>query len=235
MILKDKKYSIPRNWSNTELKKVASFFKGKVVNVSGWQDKDKEGNYYKKYFTSAEEYYLTNYLSEVRGFQGNIKNEIFLDLEKDLSADLIKKFDVVFNHTTLEHVFDIFKAFENLCKLSKDIVIMVLPFIQEVHGDYGDYWRLTPQAINRLFIQNKYSLIYLNYSKNSKNSIYIFAIGSMKADKWDNIYNMEGNKIHNLNFPVGKTHITNSIFYNIELFLRKNMEQLLFKKKENSQ
>ncbi len=231
MILKDKKYSVPRNWSNTELKKMASFFKGKVVNVSGWQDKDKEGSFYKKYFTSAEEYYLTNYLSEVRGFQGNIKNEIFLNLEKDLPIDLVKKFDVVFNHTTLEHVFDIFKAFENLCKLSKDIVIMVLPFIQEVHGDYGDYWRLTPQAINRLFIQNKFSLIYLNYSKNSKNSIYIFAIGSMQADKWDSINNLEGNKMDDLNFPVGKKHVTNSILYNIELFLRKNIEQLLFKKK----
>ncbi|MCD4792897.1 MAG: hypothetical protein K8R54_06675 [Bacteroidales bacterium] len=233
MILKDRKFTIPRNWSNTELKKVSSFFRGKVVNVSGWQDKDKEGDYYKNYFTSAEEYHLTNYISEARGFQGDIKNEIFLDLEKDLPENLIKKFDVVFNHTTLEHVFNIFKAFENLCKLSKDIVIVILPFIQEVHGEYGDYWRITPQAVNKLFIQNSFSLIYLNFSQISRNSTYIFAVGTKNFDKWKKIENINGNKINNIGFPVGNKHIKNSFIYNTELFFRKNIEKFLLKKKKH--
>ena len=230
MILKDKKFTIPRIWSNKELKKTASLFTGKVVNVSGWQDKDKEGDCYKNYFTSAEEYHLTNYISEARGFQGNIKNEIFLDLEKDLPENLINKFDVVFNHTTLEHVFDIFKAFENLCKLSKDIVIIIIPFIQEVHGEYGDYWRITPQAINKLFIQNSFSLIYLNYSQNSRNSTYIFAVGTKNPENREKFNNINGNKINNIGFPVGNKHIRNSFLYNTELFLRKNIEKLLLKK-----
>jgi hypothetical protein len=74
----DKKFRVPRVWSNQELKKFAPLFKGSIVNVSAWKDWDKENKRYKDYFSSAAEYWMTNYQGE-RGFQGNFENEYFLD------------------------------------------------------------------------------------------------------------------------------------------------------------
>ena len=31
--------------------------------------------------------------------------------------------------------------------MSKDIVIVVVPFLQEQHAEYGDYWRFTPLTL----------------------------------------------------------------------------------------
>ena len=64
-----------------------------------------------------------------------------MDLAVPLPVELENQFDVVFNHTTLEHIFDIFTAFQNLCRLTKDILIIVVPFLQEQHENFGDYWR----------------------------------------------------------------------------------------------
>ena len=94
----DKKFRVPRVWSNRELEKFGHLFSGKGVNVSGWKDIDKEGKKYRDYFSNISEYWITNYKSEARGFQGNQENEIFLDLEEDLDESMHGKFDVVFNH-----------------------------------------------------------------------------------------------------------------------------------------
>ena len=120
----DKKFRAPRVWSNKVLAELAYLFEGEVANISGWKDLDKEGKSYKDYFINSSSYCISNYLSEARGFQGNIENEFFLNLEDDLDKKLLNKFDVVFNHTVLEHIFNVHKAFENLCLLSKDIVIV---------------------------------------------------------------------------------------------------------------
>lgn len=199
----DSKFRKTRIWSNLELKKNAHFLDGDIINVSGWQDSDKRGGCYKDYFTNAKSYTISNYSGD-SGFQGN-PGEIFIDLEKDLSSENIGKFDVVFNHTTLEHVFEVKKAFENLCLLSRDIVIIVVPFLQEMHfgESFKDYWRFTPFAIKRMFEDNKMNLIYLNANNNSKNSVYLFAIGSRYPQKWINkidyinndSFNNLGNKI----------------------------------------
>lgn len=46
----DKKFRVPRVWSNRELEKFGHLFSGKGVNVSGWKDIDKEGKKYRDYF-----------------------------------------------------------------------------------------------------------------------------------------------------------------------------------------
>lgn len=145
----DRIFRLPRIWSNRELRKFSHLFTGDVVNVSGWKDEDKEGERYKNYFQNASSYSLTNYVAEARGFQG-YEDEIFLDLSKPIPAELHGKFDVVFNHTVLEHVFEVNQAFENLCNMTRDILIVVVPFLQEMHGEYGDYWRFTPQAMKNV-------------------------------------------------------------------------------------
>lgn len=179
----DRIHRLPRVWSNQELKKYAHLFQGEVVNVSGWKDIDKEGKHYRDYFTKANSYTITNFKSEARGFQG-YENELFLDLEKDLPEELVAKFDVVFNHTTLEHIYEARKAFENLCKLSNDIVIIVLPFLQQYHSDYGDFWRFSPLAIKRLFEENGLTPIYQSFNSDKMSSVYTFTIASKNPTKW---------------------------------------------------
>ena len=62
---------------------------------------------------------------------------MFIDLATKLPDEFRQKFNVVFNHTTIEHVYDIHAAVRNLCDLSSDIVIFVVPFKQDVHYDEG--------------------------------------------------------------------------------------------------
>lgn len=183
MFFVDRKFRLPRIWSNNELKKIAHLFEGDIVNVSAWKDQDKEGDVYKNYFTNKSSYTITNYKTEAFGFQG-MEGEIYLDLEKELPNELVGKFDVVYNHTTLEHVFEIEKAFDNLCLMSKDVVILVTPFLQQMHTDYGDYWRMTPLAIERLFIKKGFKLIYLSFNDEPRSSVYIFSVACKKIEKW---------------------------------------------------
>ena len=124
----DKKFQKARHWSNKQLKLFAHLFKGDIVNVSGWQDLDKQGATYKSYFKNCNDYWITNYKPEARGFQGDLENELYLDLGDD-SNSVDRTFDCVFNHTVLEHVFEVQTAFQKLCSLSDDIVILIVPFL----------------------------------------------------------------------------------------------------------
>ncbi len=188
MIFVDRLFRLPRIWSNQELIKFAHLFRGDIVNVSGWKDIDKEGRHYRDYFINADSYSITNYKSEIYGFQG-YKNEIFLDLEDLLPPKLLHRYDVVFNHTTLEHIFNVQNAFSNLCKMSKDVVIIVVPFLQPYHTDYGDYWRFTPSCISRLFNENGYQVLYLSFNDHPRCSVYIFTIASKNPLKWNSFFN----------------------------------------------
>lgn len=175
---------IPRKWSNNELKKFAHFFDGKVINVSAWKDEDKEGKRYKEYFINAKEYWISN-VGGYRGLSG-LENEIYLDLEKELPRELEENFDVVFNHTTLEHVFNVTKALDNLVKLTKDILILVVPYVQDQHEsrDYGDYWRFTPLGIIKNLEIRGMKVIYLSKTPYKKTATYLFIIASKKPEKW---------------------------------------------------
>lgn len=179
----DRIFRLPRVWSNSELKKFAPLFTGRVVNVSAWRDEDKEGAYYRDYFSNAESYFITNFKSEARGFQG-IENEIFLDLTEKLDESLQYRFEVVFNHTVLEHVYEIKQAFENLCLMSSDVVILVVPFLQRMHADYGDYWRFTPLSLRNMFGENDFNLQYCSFNSHSFASTYIFCIGIRKGSRF---------------------------------------------------
>jgi hypothetical protein len=175
----------PRRWSNTEMRRWGPLFQGEVINVSGWDDRDKEGGYYSDYFPNKSSYVISN-IGGARAATG-AANEIYLDLTADLPQKLYKRFDVVFNHTTLEHIFDVLKAVANLCALSRDIVIIVVPFRQPVHfesGSFVDYWRFTPFALEKLFKINGFEVIYCSYNKNPLFNIYLFCIGSCNAEKW---------------------------------------------------
>lgn len=174
---------LARRWSNRELKKFASWFSGAIVNVSAWKDEDKEGAHYADYFTQKTSYAITNYKAEARGLQGT-DNEIFLDLERPIDPALAGKFEVVFNHTVLEHVYEFQAAFTNLCALSNDLVIVVVPWLQPYHSDYGDYWRFSPLAVKKMFEANQLAPLYISFNEDAFASVYVFAIGSKQPERW---------------------------------------------------
>jgi len=171
----DRVHAIPRRWSNRQLRKFAHHFRGDIINVSAWKDEDKEGNHYRDYFVGADSYRITNFETEACGFQGT-DGEIFLDLQDTLPEGLHGRFDTVFNHTTLEHVLDVQTAFDNVCRMSRDAVILVVPFLQQYHTTYGDYWRFTPTLLEKLVAKNGLSLHYMDFNNQRSASVYIFAI-----------------------------------------------------------
>lgn len=188
----DRMYRLARRWSNRELAKLASRFAGDIVNVSAWDDRDKEGRQYRDYFIHADSYSYTNY-GGYRGFQG-MANEYSLDLTGEVPTELRQRFDVAFNHTTLEHIFDVRKAFGNLCELSKDVVIVVVPFVQAQHEshDWKDYWRFTPTCLRRLFEENGLTVIYEAESPHRNSAVYLLSVGSRHPESWADRFPIQG-------------------------------------------
>lgn len=173
-----------RLWSNEELRQFAPLFTGDVLNVSAWRDEDKEGKLYSEYFSSANRYFTSNYPGW-RGNEADAHTDFMIDLEESLPDELESSFDVIFNHTTLEHIYEVRCAFENLCRLSRDIVIIVVPFIQHLHGPPdGDFWRFSPYCLRRLFGDNGYNCIYESYGPEDGGVKYLFSVGSTQPERW---------------------------------------------------
>jgi hypothetical protein len=184
----DRKYEVVRRWSNSEIRQIAPLFEGEIVNVSAWDDRDKQGGHYRDYFSRSTSYSLTNYPGW-RGFAGR-PGEIELDLARDLAPELEGRFDVVFNHTTLEHVFEVRKAFANLCAMSREVVIVVVPFSQVQHesADWGDYWRFTPTCLRALFAENGLEVVYEAASPHRDSAIYLFFVGCRHPRKYEGLW-----------------------------------------------
>jgi len=232
--MEDRKFIKPRRWSNKELFLFSELFEGKVLNVSGWKDVDKDGRRYRDYFKNAKEYHISNYESEASGYQGDLENEFYLDLTKNLDSELVGSFDVCFNHTTLEHVYDFQKAFANICLMSSDVVIVVLPFLQEQHAEYGDYWRFTPLAIRKMFESNKLDMIYINYNDLGSESIYVFAVGVKNKEKWRKIEENSNNKLCEIdNVFVGTKLIKNTLIFRFLTKLKVTLNLLLNRKEKS--
>lgn len=176
----------PRRWSNLELAKYAPLFGGDIVNVSGWRDEDKEGRTYKSYFSKASRYDVTNYWGSSMANDG-APGSIFLDLAAELPETRKGQYDVVFNHTVLEHIYDVPKAVANMAGMTRDIMIMIVPFMQDEHyspGLYGDFWRFTPLCVKQLMENNGFTLMHLSSNNSPWFPIYLFGIGSRHPEKW---------------------------------------------------
>jgi hypothetical protein len=184
----DRRFRQARVWSNQELRKIAPLFTGEVVNVSAGDNVDTEGGSYDTYFVNALSFYISNYApGSFRGFKGR-SNEYLLDLEAEVPLELKGRFDVVMSHTVMEHVFDLRTAFRNLYALSKDIVIVIVPFAQMQHDTdgYKDYWRIAPEGLRRLFRENDLQVIYEACNDDRDGAVYLFFVGSRQADRWLN-------------------------------------------------
>jgi hypothetical protein len=177
----------PREWSNAELRRIAPLFDGRVINVSGWRDEDKVGGHYRDYFTRAAGYDISNFSGDRGTADG--AGAIFLDLEGDVAAELRGRYQVAYNHTTLEHVFDMRRAVANICALSHDAVILVTPFLQAVHfieGSFGDYWRPTPMCLTRLLEEQGFTTVYQSSNDNPWHIVYVFTVAARDPARYRN-------------------------------------------------
>lgn len=105
-----------------------------------------------------------------------------MDLEEPLPEALRGKFDVVFNHTVLEHVFDCQLAFRNMAQMSRDILITVVPFCQNQHEmeSFKDYWRFSASALRLMYQKQGMTVIYEAGSGHVGSANYLFFVGSRR-------------------------------------------------------
>jgi len=185
--ISERQFFAARKWSNTEIRKLGPFFEGDAINVSGWNDRDKEGGRYREYFTNVTSYAVSNFAGE-RGIQDEV-GEIFIDLEAPLPPNLRLSYDLVFNHTTLEHVFDVRRAFSNLCEMSRNAVLIVVPWAQVVlsNSSFGDYWRFSPEAVRRLFEAEGFTPLYISGSPMQQAAIYVVGLGVRDSGSWQRL------------------------------------------------
>ena len=182
----DRRFRLARIWSNAQLRAIAPLFDGCVINVSAGDDLDKEGKRYEEYFVNSSGYSISNFQpGSFRGFQGRA-NELLIDLCEEIPVHLRASYDVAFNHTTLEHVFDFRTAFRNICALSKDIVILVVPFSQVQHASaaFDDYWRFAPAGIRQLFQNEGFRVVYEAANDHRNSAVYLFFVGARNVEKW---------------------------------------------------
>lgn len=176
----------PRQWSNRELRKLSGLFTGDIINVGAHRDGDKEGGVYESYFTNSQKYVKANYSGE-DGIDES-KDEVFLDLSVPVDGSL-GTFDLVFSHTVLEHVYPPSVAFDNICNLSKNSVLIVVPFLQCFHGrdgSYGDYSRFSPMMLEALFAERGFEIVYLNWNNDFPiMNVYIIVLATKNPGQYE--------------------------------------------------
>ncbi len=165
---------------------------GAVVNVSGWRDEDKQGNHYKDYFPKATSYTITNYSGE-SGYQGT-EGEIPLDLREPLPPELKLRFDAALCHTVLEHIFDVKMAFANLASITRDLLIVIVPFCQNQHelASFADYWRFTPSCLRSLYSQNGMTVIFESSNEDFASANYLFFVGTHHLERYSDLLRAYG-------------------------------------------
>jgi hypothetical protein len=185
-LLTDRKFRLARLWSNEELRRLGGAFTGRAINVSAWKDEDKDGGHYRTYFPNVDHYHISNF-SGHRGYQG-LQEEVLLDLTAELPEELEGAFDLVFNHTTLEHIYEVEKAFDNLCKMTSDALVVIVPFAQVQHesDSWKDYWRFTPTWAEEAMKRRGLTMIYVSANNHRNAATYVVAVGVRDPEAWAN-------------------------------------------------
>lgn len=150
-VINEKKVSYFREAQNSELKKIAPMFSGKmIINLGAFSgDPDKEGSIYETYFDTKNFYTL------------DLKSDIDKDNSKHFVCDLLDlssikmKFELALIMSVLEHVKDPFKVVEEIKNILKPngYVYVTVPFFYPEHpgGNQLDYWRFTLSGLKMLF------------------------------------------------------------------------------------
>ena len=169
-----------RTYSNVCLKRILPLLNvTSVLNVSGWDDGDKEGGQYADYFSQKVKKYEISHFENDHLRSDTDLSKLVINLE-DVGYQAVEKFELVFSHTVLEHVFDQQNAFRIMCGLAEKYVVGVVPMINVLHWEetYDDYWRFTPHGIRKLFENNEFKLVHLEIGPTSSISQYIIFVGA---------------------------------------------------------
>jgi hypothetical protein len=171
-----------RAYSNNLLRQYLKSLGGDIINVSGWMDCDREGGRYADYYGTVRSYTISN-IGGHRGMptaKDPTKSWLFLNLEAPLPCEFQQKYDAVFCHTVLEHVFETKLALTNIATLSRDIVILVVPFSQSVHysESYSNYVRLSPYYLDRFFREEGFSTLMCDANDEPFTTVYVTFIAS---------------------------------------------------------
>lgn len=204
-----------RYWSNDELNAVINKFGDykTVINVSGWKDSDKEGHNYKDYFKKNTKYAISNFPDDNhKGISSG--SDVKINLTLELPIELINQFDIALNHTVLEHIEYPEFAFNQISKLTTDLIITVIPWSQSLHfsaGQFGDYYRISPFLMRKWHENNGFKILYESYSPPYAPETYLFYVGSKKPNNHpkfiDNL-----TSLNSLNGVVGKKNFKNDVY-----------------------
>jgi len=181
-----------RQFSNRILKNYLPCFSGDIINVSGCEDADKNGDYYRNYYKCWRRYVISN-IGGVHGTAINVPEAIeliYLDLEEPIKTNLFQKFDVVFTHTVLEHIYNFPQALQNLVDLSRDVIVIVIPFVQSVHytESYNDYVRLTPHYLKKYFENKGFTVLLSTANGQPFSDVYVVFIVTRYPDKHKKLF-----------------------------------------------
>lgn len=108
--------------------------------------------------------------------------------------------DVIIADQILEHVFEPWKAFENIGNHAKKAAIITLPFLIGLHPCPGDYWRITPQSI--------YQMAQYHFKR-----IYIKSWGNSRVNYWHSIYDRTDTMMSNISEPVWRDALLENDIY----------------------
>lgn len=144
-----------RRESNAWLRQHAADVTGHVISLGSGSDSDKEGRYYRDYFTAAESY-TTADLSTARGAQ------LQVDI-RHMPEIVDGSYDAVLCGSVLEHVDDYRSALAEITRILKPggILLLGLPFRQALHLEPHDYWRFTEHGI-RYLLRDHYDILSLD-------------------------------------------------------------------------
>jgi len=176
----------PRAWSNREIRRFGTLYAGDIINVSAAEDRDKERGQYSDYFPNARSYSISNYGTGAEGSSGR-SDEKLLDLSAPYDGG-IGEYDLVLSHTVIEHIYPLGTALDSLCRLSRDSVMTVVPFLMGLHGreeSYDDFWRCSPFALEKAFESRGFKTLYMSWSDGHPlMNVYLFHVASRYPERY---------------------------------------------------
>jgi len=103
--------------------------------------------------------------------------DIKVDLEKPLPVES-GSFDGVLCLSVLEHVWDYSQLVGEALRIKKTEapVYFWIPFIMQPHGSYGDYFRYTDSALERIFTEAGFSSVEVTALNN-----YFWVLGNFMS------------------------------------------------------
>jgi len=95
---------------------------------------------------------------DVLDFVDNERADYVHDLNMPIPTNLTEKWDVIYDAGTLEHVFDIRRAFENIHNMLKVDGIAIHELPTNGFVDHG-FWQLSPTALLDCYHNNEYDIL----------------------------------------------------------------------------